>query len=169
MAAPAGTELTLRADAVCIAVGLSPNTKLAQMCGCRMVWDPSKGGFYPAGDDSLETSRAGVYAAGDLTGIEEASIALDEGRLAGINAAFSLGYETPEAREKLPLCRKRLGGLRAGLMETEEPSKSGMSMSVKSPVILLRRVSLDENWLYWSAARKFRATLVLRSVHSAPL
>ena len=42
------------------------------------------------------TTVPGVYVAGDMTGVEEASTAMEEGKLAGIAAACSLGYLTPE-------------------------------------------------------------------------
>ena len=42
---------------------------------------------------------AGIFAAGDVSGIEEASSAMIEGRIAGIAAACSLGYIGKEELE----------------------------------------------------------------------
>jgi succinate dehydrogenase/fumarate reductase flavoprotein subunit len=39
-----------------------------------------------------ETSIKGLYVAGDASGIEEASTAIIEGRIAGLAIAHSLGY-----------------------------------------------------------------------------
>ena len=57
----------------------------------------------------------GVYIAGDLSGIEEASTAMEEGRLAGLSAAESLGYlGKSEFEEKAEIIRQRLLSLRSG-------------------------------------------------------
>jgi thioredoxin reductase len=87
-----GTEKRLDVDTVCIAVGLNPMTQLLKMTGCRMVYVPSLGGHVPAHDPNQQTSIEGIYVAGDATGIEEASTAIIEGRLAGFAIAYSLGY-----------------------------------------------------------------------------
>jgi thioredoxin reductase len=86
-----GTEKLLEADTVCIAVGLSPLTELAWMAGCEFFWTPALGGHVPIHNENMETTVEGIYAAGDITGSEEASTAMEEGRLAGIAAAQSLG------------------------------------------------------------------------------
>ncbi|MCR4399139.1 MAG: FAD-dependent oxidoreductase [Firmicutes bacterium] len=86
-----GTERELKVDTVCLAVGLNPLTELTQLIGCRHEYDAALGGWIPSHDDRMETSVPGVYVAGDLTGIEEATVAMEEGRIAGISAAESLG------------------------------------------------------------------------------
>lgn len=87
-----GTEKTVPADTVCISVGLNPNRQLASLAGCELGFFPELGGFLPLHDDNMESTKKGIYIAGDLSGIEEANSALDEGRLAGISVAASLGY-----------------------------------------------------------------------------
>ena len=87
-----GTEKTVPADTVCISVGLNPNRQLASLAGCELKFFPELGGFLPLHDDNMESTKRGIYIAGDLSGIEEANSALDEGRLAGISVAASLGY-----------------------------------------------------------------------------
>ena len=52
---------------------------------------------------------AGLYAAGDVTGVEEASIAMEEGRLAGIAAASACGRMTQQERDAL--CAKHIASL----------------------------------------------------------
>ena len=88
----AGTEKTVSADTICISVGLNPNGQLASLAGCEFKFFPELGGFLPLHDDNMESTKKGIYIAGDLSGIEEANSALDEGRLAGISVAASLGY-----------------------------------------------------------------------------
>ncbi len=88
----AGTERDIETDLVCIAVGLHPMTEICRMIGCNFSFSGGLGGFVPRHNESMETSVAGLYVAGDISGIEEASIAIEEGRLAGVMAAASLGY-----------------------------------------------------------------------------
>jgi NADPH-dependent 2,4-dienoyl-CoA reductase/sulfur reductase-like enzyme/Fe-S-cluster-containing hydrogenase component 2 len=87
-----GTEKKLPVDTICISVGLNPNGQLARLAGCEFKFFPELGGFLPLHDDNMESTKRGIYIAGDLSGIEEANSALDEGRLAGISVAASLGY-----------------------------------------------------------------------------
>jgi hypothetical protein len=63
----------------------------------------------------METTVPGIYVAGDIAGVEEASTAMEEGRLAGISAAAALGYLSGEERERR--CGEvwdRLNSLRSG-------------------------------------------------------
>lgn len=87
-----GTEKHFDVDTICLAVGLSPMSQLLQMAGCDMVEDPKRGGTVPICNHCGETSIKGIYVAGDVSGIEEASSAMIEGRIAGIAASNYLGY-----------------------------------------------------------------------------
>lgn len=110
-----GTEKLFEVDTICIATGLTPLAELAWIAGCKFKYIPELGGFVPLHDENMETTIQGIYVAGDITGIEEASSAMEEGRLAGINAAASLGFYSSEQKEKL--CnevRERLDALRQG-------------------------------------------------------
>ncbi|MEL7648650.1 MAG: NAD(P)/FAD-dependent oxidoreductase [Sedimentibacter sp.] len=91
-----GTEKTFDVDMVCIAIGLYPLVELIKIFGCQTAYLPVLGGFVPLHDESMETSIPGVYVAGDLAGVEEASTAMEEGKLAGLAVAHSLGYITNE-------------------------------------------------------------------------
>jgi len=111
----AGTEKVFRVDLICIAVGLSPEADLCRMAGCRFRYIRELGGHVPIHDDRMETSVPGVYVAGDVSGIEEASTAMEEGRLAGLAAAESLGYLSEgEFDERAQVIRERLNSLRMG-------------------------------------------------------
>jgi thioredoxin reductase len=92
-----GTEKQFEVDTVCIAVGLNPSTQLIRMASCKMAYSPVLGGQLPAHDLNQETSIKGLYVAGDASGIEEASTAIIEGRIAGLAIAHSLGYLTEAA------------------------------------------------------------------------
>ena len=110
-----GTEKTLEVDTICLAVGLNPTTNLARMAGCKMTFVPALGGNVPAHDHSQETSVPGLFVAGDVSGIEEASSAIVEGRLAGLAVARSLGYlEEAEFKARQEENMAAMAGLRSG-------------------------------------------------------
>ena len=68
-----GTEKEIEADTVCVAVGLNPMSQLVRMTGCEMK---EAGGLVPVCDEYGATSIPGIFAAGDVSGIEEASSAM---------------------------------------------------------------------------------------------
>ena len=110
-----GTERIIDCDTVCLAVGLNPMTELAWMAGCSFVFIPPLGGHVPMHDENMRTTREDIYVAGDITGVEEASSAMEEGNLAGIAAAESLGFiPAAEAAEKKAAVWARLNTLRSG-------------------------------------------------------
>jgi thioredoxin reductase len=111
----AGTEKDFDVDTICIAVGLNPMTQLLRMTGCKMVHLPGLGGRVPAHDLNQETSVKGIYVAGDAAGIEEASTAIIEGRIAGLAVARSLGYlDESEFSKQRDAQLKSIVGLRSG-------------------------------------------------------
>lgn len=87
-----GTEKTFDVDVVCLAAGLRPLSELVWMLGVKHEYIPELGGFMPIHDNNMETNIPGIYVAGDTAGVEEANTAMDEGRLAGIAMAESLGF-----------------------------------------------------------------------------
>ncbi|HWR44733.1 NAD(P)/FAD-dependent oxidoreductase [Sporomusa sp.] len=90
------TERWLEVGCIAIAVGLTPLTELAHLCGCQFTYIARLGGLVPLHDENMEATVPGIYVAGDITGVEEASSAMEEGRLAGIAAAAALGYIPPD-------------------------------------------------------------------------
>ncbi len=96
-----GTEQVLDVDTVCIAVGLTPLTELAWMMGCEFTFVPTLGGHVPKHNRDMQTTLSDVYIAGDISGVEEASTAMEEGRLAGIACSESLGLYSPEKAAEL--------------------------------------------------------------------
>jgi len=111
-----GTERKIPCDTICLAVGLSPLTELAWQAGCEMAYIRELSGHVPLLDNKLESTRPGIYCAGDVSGIEEASSAMVEGRLAGISAAVSLGYGNNETEMLQKEAMHELGELRSGPM-----------------------------------------------------
>lgn len=111
-----GAERTVEADTICLAVGLTPNCELAFQAGCAETSVPELGGWVAAHDDDLMTAVPGIFIAGDASGIEEASTAMLEGRLAGIAAAEKLrpDLDRAEVRRLKDAARGGLDELRAG-------------------------------------------------------
>ncbi|WP_041275973.1 NAD(P)/FAD-dependent oxidoreductase [Desulfosporosinus acidiphilus] len=109
-----GSEQDLTVDVICLAVGLSPLTELCFQADCQMKYVPELSGHVPLRNEYLETTRPGLYVAGDVSGVEEASSAMVEGRLAGISAAYSLGYGQDTAAKLQEDALAELSELRAG-------------------------------------------------------
>lgn len=68
-------------DVLCTGYGLVPNTELGRLLGCTVT------PFAVVVDDAQATSVAGVYCAGEPTGIGGVELALAEGEIAGLHAA----------------------------------------------------------------------------------
>jgi pyruvate/2-oxoglutarate dehydrogenase complex dihydrolipoamide dehydrogenase (E3) component len=110
-----GTEKMFDVDTICLAVGLTPLIELVSMLGCELAFIPALGGHVPKHNANMETTVPGVYIAGDVSGIEEANSAMEEGRLAGVASAEALGFYTAEqARELKQVIWNRMNALRTG-------------------------------------------------------
>lgn len=140
-----GTEKHFDVDTICLAVGLSPMSQLLRAAGCQMVEDPRRGGVVPVCDEFGETSINGVYVAGDVSGIEEASSAMIEGRISGVAIAESLGYIEKEERDKaISEFRKALESLRQGMFG---PDKKGKPQSETEEGIPLSMNLLEKGYI----------------------
>ena len=109
-----GTEQDMQVDVICLAVGLTPLTELCWQAGCEMKYIPELSGHVPVRNKYLETTRVGLYIAGDAGGVEEASAAMVEGRLTGLSAALSLGYGGKEIFQLQDAALAELKELRSG-------------------------------------------------------
>lgn len=109
---PTGREFIVECDTICLAVGLTPTVEMLWQAGCQMRYIPQLCGYVPVRDCGLRTTNRDIWVAGDASGIEEASSAMVEGRLAGLGAAAALGYEPLSGRYESFVAR--LEHLRAG-------------------------------------------------------
>ena len=109
-----GTEKVFAADTLCVAVGLSPLSELLWQAGCQMLYVPALGGYVPYRDEQLSTTVPGIFVAGDVAGVEEASSAMVTGRLAGLAAAEYLGFDVIAIEAKKHDCLSQLHSLRHG-------------------------------------------------------
>lgn len=99
-------------DIICLAVGLTPTAEMLWQAECEMKYVPELCGYVPIRDKRQRTTHSDIWIAGDAAGIEEASAAMVEGRVAGLGAAESLGY-TADA-DRFALFAERLDSLRRG-------------------------------------------------------
>jgi len=104
-----GSERAIEVDTVLVGYGLESSSELARLIGCKLYFDRQCGGWLPERDGFLRTSKTGVFAAGDGSGIGGAKHAEMEGRVAGIAAAADLGaLKDDEARARIALAQGRL-------------------------------------------------------------
>ena len=88
-----GSEKKINCDTVCLAVGLTPSTRLLNQIGVKMDFVNEAGGYIAIHDNLMQTNKKGIFVAGDSSGIEEASTAMIEGKIAGISATLLLKYK----------------------------------------------------------------------------
>ena len=110
-----GTEQFIECDTIGIAVGLTPDIALPSMADVTFVNAGRLGAQVPMHDRNMETTKEGIYVAGDSSGVEEASSAIEEGKLAGIAAAEALGkIDAETAKEAKANVWNSLDQLRTG-------------------------------------------------------
>lgn len=95
-----GTEQNIECDLMLLAVGLNPSSELLMQFGCDLRWIRELGGLTALRTKYLETTVSGVFVAGDVSGIEEATTAMLEGRIAGLSAAMKVRGPVKEAIEE---------------------------------------------------------------------
>jgi len=106
-----GTERTYRAGALAVGFGFTPNIEAARLAGCEIVYNASLGGWVVRVGDDLETSVAGIHAAGEITAVGGAAKSWIEGRIAAYGILRRSGRLQPGAmrREIAGLQRTRRG------------------------------------------------------------
>lgn len=131
-----GSEQRVEVDTICLAVGLTPLSELLVMSGVGFGWDSGLGGHIPLHGRNQETTRPGIFVAGDVTGVEEASSAMEGGRLAGVAAAQYVGVlaEGPAETRKAGI-RERLDALRSGTFGVgRKQAKAGLEAQFEAAV-----------------------------------
>ncbi len=83
-----GSEKDIKCDFICLAVGLSPTIRLIAQTGADILFINEAGGWVALHNEYMETTKPGIYVAGDLANIEEASTAMLEGKIAGLHAVI---------------------------------------------------------------------------------
>ncbi|WP_150550164.1 NAD(P)/FAD-dependent oxidoreductase [Pandoraea soli] len=90
-----GREHTLACSAVGLGFGLRPETQLADLAGCRFVFDDLNRCWLPERDAAGRSSQPGIYVAGDGAGIAGADAAELAGRRAALALLEDLGIAAP--------------------------------------------------------------------------
>ncbi|WP_324736117.1 FAD-dependent oxidoreductase [Thermococcus sp. SY098] len=109
-----GTEKVFDVDVIALAVGLRPSIELLHQVGCQIKYVPELGGHVVIRDSRMETTIRGIFVAGDSAGIEEATTAMLEGKIAGIAAALEISSASPEWLKEIEKAQKELDEFRAG-------------------------------------------------------
>ncbi|KAA0010979.1 MAG: FAD-dependent oxidoreductase [Thermoplasmata archaeon] len=113
-----GSEMDIECDFICLAVGLIPSIRLVAQTGAEISYINEAGGWVALHNEYMETTKEGIYVAGDLANIEEASTAMIEGKIAGLHAAHSIkqivGFESKIKKymEELEIFRQGYFGAR---------------------------------------------------------
>ena len=154
-----GTEKHLDVDTICLAVGLSPMSQVLRMSGCEI--DDTPGGLVPKTDAYGETTIPGLFAAGDVAGIEEASSAMIGGRIAGLAAAHRAGYLDDAAFEaQAEAARASLTQLRQGMFARENRGRTDLTETEEgyalSQNLLARGYDTEEELKAFPAASEKR-------------
>ena len=156
-----GTEKHFDVDTICLAVGLSPMSQLLDQAGCRMK--DTKGGFVPDCDEEGQTSVPGIYAAGDVSGIEEASSAMIEGRMSGITIAEYLGFAENEEKEaRIKELEAQLDTLRQGMFA---PCNRGKKIEKTEEGIAISENLLTNGFVGDDEIERFPGVTKLRKIH----
>jgi sarcosine oxidase subunit alpha len=87
-----GDEHGFECDLLVVSGGAIPATSLLLQAGARSAYDPTRANF------GLAELPDGVYAAGEVAGLEDDQRIEDSGERAGLRAAHALGLETDESR-----------------------------------------------------------------------
>ncbi len=142
-----GTKKHFDVDIICVAVGLNPMSQLVRMAGAKMK---DAGGLVPVTDEYGETSVPGLFAAGDVAGIEEASSAMIGGHIAGIAAAYRGGFtDEKDFKETVKKYKESLSQLRQGMFAVENRGKDIRETEEGCPVSqnLLKKGHLETDEL----------------------
>jgi thioredoxin reductase/bacterioferritin-associated ferredoxin len=135
------TERQFEVDAICLGYGLLPSFQLAAALGCRLHYDEHLGWYAPYHNSHMETNQEGVFVAGDVTDISGAKVAIVEGQIAGLTAAYQLGLlsETTFAQRLVPAYRtlRHLNRL-ASAMQEIYAFRPGLSHLAKDDTLLCR-------------------------------
>ena len=128
---------TLQVDAVCASFGFVPSLDLPRALGCAERPHPVLPLSTVAHDADQATSVPGVFAAGEVTGIGGAHVALLEGLVAGAAAARFLGRPaaTPDRSMRLRLRRARRF---AALLERLYPPDAGWLERLTDDTVMCR-------------------------------
>lgn len=159
-----GVEHRIPCDGIVLAVGATPVVDLLDALGCRIAFQPERGGYAPVVDADQRTSERHVFAVGDCAGLWptktlDRSIAEIEGRraVAAIvsDRGLSDGRAKPESarpdRPTYDVSAYRLAWVRASVVEARAEVHVCQCEDVTAREILEVR---PPRYLDWQAERR---------------
>lgn len=133
-----GKERRLDCDAVGYGLALRSETQLADLAGCRFVFDERDRAWRPEHDAAGRTSVSGIYIAGDGAGIAGADAAELAGERVGLALLEDVGLAVDRSRV-ITLERKLAGILRfRDVLEAAFPFPEAWARSLDDDVPLCR-------------------------------
>lgn len=139
-----GSERTFACDALAIGYGFTAQTDLLLQVGAatRVGAD---GGLAVVVDDSQQTSVAGLFAAGETTGVGGVDLARMEGLLAGAAAVEHCGRTSALTASGVSTARRDVGRLRAfaDALHAAFPVRDGWRDDVSDDTIVCRCEEVD--------------------------
>lgn len=122
----AKTEIVNGIDCLAVGWGFRPSIEVTVLLRCDHAYDAALGGWHCVIDQATgETSVAGVYAAGEVTGVAGMRPALHAGRRAGQAAARSLGLAVSAPARSLSRRAARDRAFAEGIMRLYSPPPLG--------------------------------------------
>lgn len=125
-----GPERSVACDGIVLAVGATPVVDLLDALGCRIAFQPERGGYAPLVDGDQRTSLRNVFAVGDAAGLwsdktRDRSIAEAEGRCAaaaiardcGVDDGRAVAAAAPPGAPECDISAYRLAWVRASVVE----------------------------------------------------
>lgn len=136
-----GTESVYATDTLAVGQGFTPNIELPLQAGCRVAHAVDRGGWFVDVNADMETSQAGIYAAGETTGIAGGAKSFIEGRLAAWDILHRQGRLDANtcAQQMRPLRRRRHRQIRYGrLLNTLCHPRAGVYGDIPDAVTVCR-------------------------------
>jgi len=110
---------------LCVAGGMSPATQLLHMAGVKMTYEAYLGGFVPTLNAHYQTSHPNIFACGDVTGIEDARVAMYEGTIAGLSVLKQLGMKRLNIDQLINTYQEKVTQLKDAMHHKDNGYKEG--------------------------------------------
>ena len=133
------TRLVENIDALLVGYGFRPQIEITALLRCRHGFDELRGGWYCEADPaSGATSVAGVYAAGEVTGVAGALPARLGGELTGLACVDYLGGPPAPARRQRLLARLARARRFADGLNRLYPPPAGLHAAIRDDTVVCR-------------------------------